>query len=53
VVAVILATIEFVQRWLPGRAAESTDPILAIMLGFILWRLDKERRTPGALVQRR
>jgi VanZ family protein len=50
VVAVILAIIEFVQRWLPGRAAESTDPILAIMLGFLLWRLDKERRTPGALV---
>jgi VanZ family protein len=43
-VAVTLAVIEAVQVWLPGRAAESTDPVIAIMLGFILWRLEKERR---------
>jgi VanZ family protein len=43
-VAVTLAFIEAVQVWLPGRAAESTDPVIAIMLGFILWRLEKERQ---------
>lgn len=43
-VAALLAAIEVTQMWLPGRASESTDPIIAMMMGFILWRLEKDRR---------
>ena len=34
IVAVVLAAIEAAQVYLPGRTAESTDPILALVLAF-------------------
>jgi VanZ family protein len=42
-VTLLLAGIEVAQMWLPGRTPESTDPLLALMLGFVLWRLEKNR----------
>lgn len=39
-VAALLAIIEVVQRYLPGRAAEITDPLLALMLGWIFMTQD-------------
>jgi hypothetical protein len=42
VVAVILAAIEIAQTHLPGRTAETTDPILAIIMGFVLLILSRE-----------
>jgi hypothetical protein len=35
-VAPVLLLIEVAQRWLPGRSAEITDPLLAIALGLLL-----------------
>ncbi|MBM4197380.1 MAG: VanZ family protein [Gammaproteobacteria bacterium] len=35
----LLALLEFAQRWLPGRIAEVTDPLLALGLGWLLHRL--------------
>jgi VanZ family protein len=34
--AVLLAAIEIVQMWLPGRSAEVTDPLLALAAGLLL-----------------
>jgi VanZ family protein len=42
-VAAVLAAIEIAQVRLPGRVAESTDPILAILMGFVLFILSRER----------
>ena len=42
VVAAVLAAIEIAQMRLPGRVAESTDPILAILMGFVLFILSRE-----------
>lgn len=42
VVAAVLAAIELAQMRLPGRVAESTDPILAILMGFVLFILSRE-----------
>lgn len=42
VVAAILAAIEIAQTHLPGRTAESTDPLLAIVMGFLLFILSRE-----------
>jgi len=40
--------IEAAQQFLPGRTAETTDPVLAIVLGLILLRLDhKYGADPG------
>jgi VanZ family protein len=39
-VAALLACLEAVQIFLPGRTAESTDSVLALVLGLILLRLD-------------
>jgi VanZ family protein len=36
VVAAALAGIEVVQRWLPGRTPEITDPLLALLMGAVL-----------------
>jgi VanZ family protein len=41
-VTVVLAAIELAQMRLPGRVAESTDPILAILMGFVLFILFRE-----------
>jgi hypothetical protein len=44
-VAAVLAAIEIAQVRLPGRVAESTDPILAIFMGFVLFILFRETGT--------
>lgn len=44
-VAAVLAAIEMAQVRLPGRVAESTDPILAILMGFVLFILFRETGT--------
>lgn len=36
---VLLASIEVAQRYLPGRSSEITDPLLAIVLGWVFWSL--------------
>ncbi len=41
-VAVILAAIEVIQLHLPGRTSEITDPLLAILLGCMLWLLEQD-----------
>ena len=37
--ASLLATIEVIQRWIPGRTPEITDPIVALILAWTLWSL--------------
>ena len=44
IVAALLASIEITQTRLPGRTPEITDPILAILLGLILWFLEVHSR---------
>jgi VanZ family protein len=39
VTSMTLAAIEIAQRWLPGRTAEITDPVLALLTGAALWAL--------------
>jgi VanZ family protein len=41
-IAAILAAIEAIQLYLPGRTSEITDPLLAILLGFMLWLLEQD-----------
>jgi VanZ family protein len=41
-VAAVLASIEIAQIHLPGRVPETTDPILAVLLGFVLAILSRE-----------
>ncbi len=49
--AVLLAAIEVAQLWLPGRSAEITDPLLAIIAGVLLallgTRTDNSIRLPS------
>jgi VanZ family protein len=42
IVAVILAAIEIAQTHLPGRTAETTDPLVAVLMGFIFLILSRE-----------
>lgn len=42
-VALCLATIEAAQLFLPGRTAESTDPVLALLLGVVMAQLSRRR----------
>ena len=42
-VAVVLAAIEIIQMRLPGRTAEITDPMLAILIGYTLSMLSRPR----------
>ncbi len=44
-IAAVLAAIEIAQMRLPGRVAESTDPILAVLMGFVLFILCREKGT--------
>jgi VanZ family protein len=44
VVAVVLASIEIAQIHLPGRTPEITDPILAVLIGFVLAMLSRPVR---------
>ncbi|HZF24759.1 MAG TPA: VanZ family protein [Steroidobacteraceae bacterium] len=48
--AVLLALIEVAQLWLPGRSAEITDPLLAIIAGILLALLGRhdDIRLPAA-----
>jgi len=39
-IAALLAAIECAQRYLPGRTAEVTDPVYALLLAMMLWWLD-------------
>jgi VanZ family protein len=41
-VAALLASIEILQIHLPGRVPETTDPVVAILLGFVLAILSRE-----------
>jgi VanZ family protein len=43
--ASLVATIEVVQMWLPGRSADVTDPLLALAAGVLL-ALPRERSAP-------
>ena len=43
VVAAALASIEITQIHLPGRTPEATDPILALLMGFVLAMLSPDR----------
>jgi hypothetical protein len=40
--ALQLALLEIAQMFLPGRTAESTDPVLALILGVILLQFDRK-----------
>jgi VanZ family protein len=44
--AVVLAGLEAVQVYLPGRSAEITDPLLALLLGLCLWLADRHKSGP-------
>jgi len=44
-VALCLATIEAAQLFLPGRTAESTDPVLALLLGVAIAQLSRRPLT--------
>jgi VanZ family protein len=49
--AMLLAAIEAVQVYLPGRTAEVSDPLLAILLGVCLWLADRRPHiTRGTLI---
>jgi hypothetical protein len=41
-VAVLLGSIEYAQRWLPGRTPEITDPLIAVILALVLWAIDRD-----------
>ena len=43
-VAVALGVLEWIQRWLPGRTPDITDPILAVLAGLCLWLLPESRK---------
>ena len=45
--ASLVATIEVVQMWLPGRSADVTDPLLALAGGLLL-AIPRERFAPAA-----
>jgi VanZ family protein len=45
--ASLVAAIEFVQMWLPGRSADVTDPLLALAVGLLL-AMPRERLGPQA-----
>ena len=45
-VATLLAGIEVAQIYLPGRTPESTDPVLALILGLVIHLIEEARRVP-------
>jgi VanZ family protein len=58
VTAGLLALIELAQVWIPGRSAEITDPLLALVGGVLLAILGTHQTTrirtaPGSFVARR
>lgn len=52
-VAIWLAAIEALQIWVAGRTAEVTDPLFALMLGWVLSRFDATARTQPVTSHRR
>jgi VanZ family protein len=40
-VAAALGAMETAQRYFPGRSAEITDPMLALLMTFVLWRVSR------------
>ena len=47
VLVVLLGAIEVIQIHLPGRVAEITDPLLAILLAITLGLLDRSESVPS------
>ena len=47
-VAGSLAVFEAIQRYLPGRTPEITDPVLALLMALVLWRLSGRATPPHA-----
>jgi VanZ family protein len=43
-VAILLAVVEAIQIYLPGRTAEITDPVLAVIVGLVLMMLERQSR---------
>jgi hypothetical protein len=37
--AVLLASIEAIQRYIPAHSAEITDPVVAVLIGWVFWSL--------------
>jgi VanZ family protein len=46
-VAALLAAIEIVQIWVPGRSPEITDPLLALVLAWLMYVLAGARQAPA------
>jgi VanZ family protein len=44
--AVLLAAIEAIQMYLPGRSSEIVDPLIAVILGWVFWSLGAPGRRP-------
>jgi hypothetical protein len=51
-VAALLAGLEVVQMWLPNHAAETTDPILALVLAWVLSRMHRTPTTSATQLAR-
>lgn len=43
----LLAMLEWVQRYLPGRTPEITDPVLALLVAFVLWLFPGRNKKSG------
>lgn len=43
-VAALLAILEAVQQWLPGRTPEITNPMLAVLLALVFWLGERHHR---------
>ena len=46
-VATVLAILEWIQRYLPGRTPEITDAVLTLLLTGTLWSLNNFQRRRG------
>jgi VanZ family protein len=46
-IAGLLAVLEWVQRYLPGRTPEITDPVLALLVAFVLWLFPGRNKKSG------
>jgi hypothetical protein len=47
IVATALGALEGAQRYLPGRTPEVTDAVIALLVAFVLWRVDSTGRAPA------
>ena len=47
IVAAALGALEGAQRYLPGRTPEVTDAVIALLVAFVLWRVDSTGRAPA------